>query len=435
MILSNPFKQEEFTDFVKEFLPNFKLDVRKIDPGKSGFREVIRLGASSEIRTEVLVVKSAKNINSRISLTNNSFKILKQFSIYRALVVYVNDDESIWRLSLLTAKPTLTEDGKIVITLSNPKRHSYILGTDVGIATAKKYLSTKGRVQNFEDLEYRFSVDVVNQDFYLEITEHFYNLVGKYGSNKEVIQKPILKLPSKDATLEDLQNYSVRLLGRLIFIWFLREKMGNTGKSLLPLELLEVNSPKGDDFFNTKIEPLFFEVLNKPVSSRNIKYQQGHYGDVAYLNGGLFQPSEGLAGDYYSSLSQTSNISIPNEWFNNLFSTFKTFNFTIDENLENDVDLSIDPEMLGRVFENLLAEINPETGQIARKSTGSYYTPRSIVNYMVDESLTKYLVTKTGIHLDKIKALVSTSKLDDLEFPLNEKRGSKLLMRFLVLKF
>ena len=181
MILSNPFNQQEFTDFVKDFLPNFKLDVRKVEPGNSGFREVLRLGSSPDVRTEVLVVRSSKNINSRISLTNNSFKILKTYSIYRALVVYVNDDETIWRLSLLTATPTLSSDGKTVLNLSNPRRHSYVLGTEVGVATARKYLSTKGKVRDFPDLEYRFSVEAVNKDFYSEIADHFYKLVGKYG--------------------------------------------------------------------------------------------------------------------------------------------------------------------------------------------------------------------------------------------------------------
>ena len=59
---------------------------------------------------------------------------------------------------------------------------------------------------------------------------------------------------------------------------------------------------------------------------------------------------------------------------------FEEYNFTIDENTSIDTELSIDPEMLGRIFENLLAEINPETGETARKSTGSYYTPRPIVD-------------------------------------------------------
>lgn len=420
MILSNPFNQQEFTDFVKDFLPNFKLDVRKVEPGYSGFREVLRLGSSPDVRTEVLVVRSSKNINSRISLTNNSFKILKTYSIYRALVVYVNDDETIWRLSLLTATPILSPDGKTVLTLSNPRRHSYVLGTEVGVATARKYLSTKGGVQDFADLEYRFSVEAVNKDFYSEIAEHFYKLVGKYGPKREVLQKPVLKLPDKMASIEDLQNYSARLLGRIIFLWFLRQKQSANGNSLLAPELLNFKTSDIKSFLHERLEPLFFEVLNKHSSARVEKFNQRPYNQVPYLNGGLFHATDGLSGDYYNSLTHKSSIDIPNSWFEEFFNTLNTYNFTIDENLENDVDLSIDPEMLGRVFENLLAEINPETGQIARKSTGSYYTPRAIVNFMVDETLKEYLLSKTEVSEDKLKAVISINKQDDLEFPLTK---------------
>jgi hypothetical protein len=420
MILSNPFSQNEFIDFIKNFLPEFKLDIRKVEVGSSGFSEVLRLGESSALMTSVLIVRSSKNVNSRISLTNNSFKILRAHNIYRALIVYVNNDDSIWRLSLLTALPNFDSTGKVVISYSNPRRHSYVLGSDIGIATARKYLANMGPITDFENLQFRFSVEVVNKDFYEEIAEHFYQLVGRYGDNNEVLTKPLLKLPGEKSLLEDLQNYSVRLLGRIIFLWFLKQKTSNAGVPLLDGNLLNVNSGNHKSIFHDRIEPIFFEILNKQVSQRETKYQEGPYGKIPYLNGGLFQPSEGGAGDFYIPNSQKSDVQIPNDWLISLFNTLNTYNFTIDENLENDVDLSIDPEMLGRVFENLLAEINPETGQVARKSTGSYYTPRSIVNYMVDESLTEYLLAKTSINLEKITALLTVSKFDDLEHPLSD---------------
>ena len=427
MILSNPFSQKEFTDFINGFLPDFKLDLRKVDVGSSGFSEVLRLGESSLLMTSVLIVRSTKSVNSRISLTNNSFKILKAHNIYRALIVYVNDDDSIWRLSLLTALPTFDSTGKVVISYSNPRRHSYVLGSDVGIATARKYLSNMGPITDFENLQFRFSVEAVNKDFYKEIAEHFYVLVGRYGDKKEVKEKPVLRLPNKKAKIEDLQNYSVRLLGRIIFLWFLKQKTSNTGKPLLPKDLLTKKDGNYKDILHTRVEPIFFEVLNKQIPQRDTMYQKELYGQVPYLNGGLFHASDGDAGDFYSDKLRKSEIDIPDSWFIALFKTLDTYNFTIDENLENDVDLSIDPEMLGRVFENLLAEINPETGQIARKSTGSYYTPRAIVNFMVDETLTEYLLTKTSISDEKIRAVITTTKHDDLENPLNGSEKTKIV--------
>lgn len=427
MILSDPFSQGEFTSFIQDFLPDFMLDIRKVEVGNTGFIEVIRLGESSTLTTSVLIVKSKKNINNRISLTNNSFKILRTHQIYRALVVYINEDETIWRLSLLTAFPTFDGSGKIIISYSNPRRHSYVLGSDTGVATARKYLSSMGKITDFKDLQFRFSVEVVNKDFYKEIAEHFYELVGRYGEKKEVLKKPALKLPGKKTRIEDLQNYSVRLLGRIIFLWFLKEKVSISGKPLLPRELLINNDGHYSDILHQKIEPIFFEVLNKQIVQRDSVYKKGSYGEVPYLNGGLFQASNGEAGDFYSDKLKKSEIQIPDSWFMALFTTLDTYNFTIDENLENDVDLSIDPEMLGRVFENLLAEINPETGQIARKSTGSYYTPRAIVNFMVDETLTEYLLSRTSISDEKIRAVISTTKHDDIDYPLNGTEKSEIV--------
>jgi len=98
---------------------------------------------------------------------------------------------------------------------------------------------------------------------------------------------------------------------------------------------------------------------------------------------------------------------IPDAWFEQFFEILEQYNFTIDENSTVDADVSVDPEMLGRIFENLLAEVNPETGETARRATGSYYTPRTIVDYMVDQSLKQYLITKTKIDEDRITALLS----------------------------
>lgn len=416
MNLSNPFNQQEFTQFINDFLPSFKEDLRRIDSGNSGFDEVLRIGSSHEIRTEVLVIRGTRSINSRLSLTTNSFKILKKYSIYRALIVYVNSDETIWRLSLLKATPTFV-DGKIIQKLSNPKRHSYVLGTDVGVGTARKYLSAKGRVKDFEDLEYRFSVEVVNKDFYLEISRAFYQLVGHFDDENRPISKPLLQLPDKKSQYINLQNYAVRLIGRILFLWFLKQKKSSADIALLPAELLEKDSELS--ILHDVLEPLFFEVLNKPTEKRTKKYQTGTYALVPYLNGGLFQPIEGPSGDFYSQTKSSSSVEIPNSWLSDFFSILNIYNFTIDENLKNDVDLSIDPEMLGRVFENLLAEINPITGQAARKITGSYYTPRDIVSYMVDETLLTYLCNTTNIAQEKLRAVVSTDELDDLEFPLS----------------
>jgi len=144
----------------------------------------------------------------------------------------------------------------------------------------------------------------------------------------------------------------------------------------------------GDNYYHTVLENFFFQVLNTEMSERGEEFKKAPYGKIPFLNGGLFEPHDG---DFYDFDALTvcsrlsSTLKIPNGWFKGLIETLETYNFTIDENTSVDVELAVDPEMLGRIFENLLAEINPETGETARKSTGSYYTPRPIVEYMVDE--------------------------------------------------
>jgi len=128
---------------------------------------------------------------------------------------------------------------------------------------------------------------------------------------------------------------------------------------------------------------------------------------VPYLNGGLFTPHKD---DFYDLDKATATskyintLQISDEWFQDFFTFLETYNFTIDENTSFDQELSIDPEMLGRIFENLLAEIDEDTGTSARKATGSFYTPREIVDYMVDASLLEYFKTKT-----KMDGILKTS--------------------------
>jgi adenine-specific DNA-methyltransferase len=430
--LSEPFNEINFTTFIKEFFPDFVQDKRTVATPKNIFSSVTHLGESETLRTSVLVVKTNIGINSRISLTKESFKILKNFSIYRALVVYLNEDQTIWRLSLLTAQPVLV-DGKVIQTFSNPERHSYVLGSNVGVATARKYLLNMGMVSDFADLKFRFSIEAINKEFYSEISKYFYALIGVYDTSGKNIRKPLLQLPGINSHSHNLE-YAIRLFGRIIFCWFLREKKSKESIPLLPPQLFDEAIANNKRILNEIIEPLFFECLNKPVTDRKDKYTKKGYELVPYLNGGLFYPNTGEGGDHYSSSTNQKNVDIPDSWFTDFFETLKTYNFTIDENLDFDVELSIDPEMLGRIFENLLAEINPETGDSARKSTGSFYTPRKIVNHMADLCLTKYLLTETSVSEDQINALMTISVQDDLEFPLNKNEKNQIVEKLYNLK-
>lgn len=261
-----------------------------------------------------------------------------------------------------------------------------------------------------------FDLEKVTKGFFSHIAILFTQLVGgkrKVGSRTRDFGEGSLGFPSLDDT--DRKEFAVRLIGRLVFCWFLKKKRSKQDVTLLPEELLSTQALNNNkEYYHNVLEPLFFEVLNTPMDARVKRFTQKLWATIPFLNGGLFTPHDD---DYYPNHVQQraqflNMLSVPDDWLRGLLNIFESYNFTIDENTPVDVELAIEPEMLGRIFENLLAEINPETGETARKATGSYYTPRPIVEYMVDESLKQYLLTKTELSEERISALLSYAQED-----------------------
>lgn len=227
-----------------------------------------------------------------------------------------------------------------------------------------------------------FDISIVNRRFYDEIKQAF-----------DFILLQINKKGNPFKTDEDRAQFAIRLLGRIIFCWFLKRKNILKEDALSSKAVLNY---KNKDYYHELLEPLFFEVMNKPEKERigGLPKIIAHY---PFLNGGLFDANKET--DFYDADTSTPDfrLSIENDWFYNFFSiTLERYNFTVDENSSSNAEIAIDPEMLGRIFENLLAEQNPETGESARKATGSFYTPREIVDYMVEQSITEYLKTALG---------------------------------------
>ncbi|MCB8760678.1 Eco57I restriction-modification methylase domain-containing protein [Planktothrix agardhii] len=298
----------------------------------------------------------------------------------------------------------------------------------------------KDRVDSFEKL-YKYwrkvlDVNLLNKKFYQEVSAWYFHAC------KQVV------FP-KDA--KDNQESLIRLITRLMFVWFLKEK-GLVPDALFDHEdmrsLLKSLEPQESTYYKAILQNLFFATLNTEKDRAFIKRsgsQSHHYmvhnvfryesyfqepdqvidryfAGIPFLNGGLFEcldipPQKNKAEpeiriDGFSDNSKNS-LSVPNELFfgnfqdvdlnadfgtsrkkyqvRGLVEIFKSYKFTIAENTPFEEDVALDPELLGQVFENLLAAYNPETQTTARKQTGSFYTPREIVNYMVDESLIAYL--------------------------------------------
>jgi len=422
MQLNNDYQRDDFLKFLEEdFLTDFKRDIRPVNTSSlSSIQKASYLGESKGLDLQVFEFSFEGSPNKRVALTKDAFSVMRSSAIYNALAVFHSPDKKDWRFSLMTATPEPTEKGKVSLSYSNPKRLSFFLGPNAKINTPTKFLINKGKIVDLEDLKSRFSIEVVNKEFYKEISQTFTKLVNG-----------LLKLPSTQDKSQTNLEFAVRLIGRVIFCWFLREKKSEAGLALMPKELLSFEAvKKNEDYYHKILEPIFFEILNKPVKSRREDFAKEPFSSVSYLNGGLFSPQED---DYYKRSngdfqSQHHNtLVVPDSWIKSFFEILETYNFTIDENTSYDEELSIDPEMLGRIFENLLAEINPETGESARKSTGSYYTPRVIVNYMVDESLLLYLKEQTGIKEEKLKAIISYDLDDDVESPITPDDKEKII--------
>src|SRR3989338_281154 len=416
-----PYNRNEYIDFFRsQLLPEDFLD--HSEDIAVGFKshlitKVVKIGEVPSLELLICEVSHPSENYPRVSLSRDAFRLLAQYGAKQALIIFNSENSSNFRLSLVTIDLKWEEGKRVKKEYSNPRRYSFFLGPETKTHTPEEYLIKQGRVKDFDDLKERFSIEVVNKEFYTQIAILFTQLAGgkrEIGRKSIDAGRGLLNLPSTvDDTLD--KEFTVRLIGRLVFCWFLKKKRSDKNIPLLPEELLSakaVSENKG--YYHGILEPLFFEVLNTPADNRTKKYQGSPWSQIPFLNGGLFTPH---LHDYYEpgplGISKHINtLKVPDRWIKELFEVFETYNFTIDENTSVDVELSIEPEMLGRIFENLLAEINPETGETARKATGSYYTPRPIVEYMVDESLKQCLITKTGLTEGKISALLTYSDKD-----------------------
>lgn len=428
-ILKKEYHEDNFIYLLDDvLLPDFKKDEHKVVFNNGIFESVIQLGESKlcDITIYEVILKPGVE-KRRVTITQEMFRILRGQGINNAVVAFANADKRNYRISLLTSKYEFDGD-KVVKVISNPRRYSYSLGFGTKTKTAYKFLIEKGKVNSLDELTSRFSVEVVNKQFYSEIALAFTKLIGGQRDGKTY---------EKELSLHGVidQNkyaeFAVRLIGRLVFCWFLKEKKSENGVPLIPEDMLSLEAvSQTKNYYHDILEPLFFELLNTSQNRRKGKFLgSDYYNQIPYLNGGLFSPH--TDDKYkYSPATETGQygvVEIPNSWFDNFFGILSQYNFTVDENTSYDIELSIDPEMLGRIFENLLAEINPETGENAKKSTGSFYTPRDIVDYMVDSSILEYLKTKTEIDETRLKALISYSKEDDELANFNTKEKKSII--------
>ena len=425
-ILSKPYKIELWQKVlrevfgVKNLLQQPKLlDLSSNKKAKAAFE----LGSFNTTDDRIIGLYLVK-VNHEVWLERNKVGLRELLSfVYKyevdgALVVFEQDDK--WRLSFISEIRTFDEEGNIIKQATEPKRYTYLLGNGEKTKTpVDRIFSIAGKKLHLEDIRNAFSVEALNEEFYKIVARHFYQLLGSTEGKgaKSITYESILQLPigklSDNTSNKVYQEFSVRLIGRTVFCWFLKVKKSDAGISLLPEHLLSSKAVKENkNYYHSILENLFFQTLNTPMNERIKELPQGTE-KIPFLNGGLFEPQPE---DYYK-LNKTTGFSeylntvkIPDDWFISFFEYLEQYNFTIDENSVVDIEVSVDPEMLGRIFENLLAEIDPDTGDSARKATGSFYTPREIVDYMAVESIVHYLFNKTKIDKNRLRSIFKIDK-------------------------
>ncbi|MCY4056191.1 MAG: hypothetical protein OXF67_10140, partial [Cyanobacteria bacterium MAG CAR4_bin_6] len=266
-----------------------------------------------------------------------------------------------------------------------------------------------------------------------ELNKRFYkDLFGWF--NRAVAEA---RFPTNQKRTLPPQEHVIRLVTRLLFVWFIKEK-GLVEEDLFIEErvrslLRNYDLTEGDSYYRAVLQNLFFATLNTEISQRGFSARQQkthrdfsryrHQNEMAdpdrllalfrktpFINGGLFDcldSFESISNDGYRIDCFSDNpghrnlLSVPNRLFfaaDGLVTIFNRYKFTVEENTPIEQEVALDPELLGKVFENLLAAINPETRETARRQTGSYYTPRLVVDTMVEEALVAALGSKVQPH-------------------------------------
>lgn len=381
---SEKYDRKKFQLFLKEFLPEDlfeKIEELQVDEGNQYFKKAVLLGSVKSLEELVIIeVERKKTEKSRITITKELFKFLNTYGYSKALVVTFSEKEPHYRFSLI--KSDFNWSGtKVNKEFSNPKRLSFLLGEGSKIHTATKHLIKKGKISDFEDLHTRFNIEIINDEFYEHYKNLFLDLKDKLDGDKQF---------SSFAKKINLSNgdFAKRLLGQVIFCYFLQKKgwLGTNknksfvdGDSSFLRNKFEQYKKQNKNFFNNFLEFFFYQGLNNKNENNFVKQIDCK---VPYIGGGLFEYYEGY--DW-----KKENLNIPNSTFSNsnkngILDIFELYNFTVDENENIDVEISIDPEMLGKTFEKLLDVKD-------RKSSGTFYTPREIVRFMSEDSLISYL--------------------------------------------
>ena len=310
------------------------------------------------------------------------------------------------------------------IRLNNPHRAHLDILSELSLEACAEWMDANNKPKNFDGLLSAWLAKLDTE----ELNKQFYRkLFAWYEWAIETAT-----FPTDENRILEPEEHVIRLITRLLFIWFIKEKgliaEDLFNKAQIQNLLKENDFDSGNSYYRVVLQNLFFATLNTEIGKRKFstvgyatnrdfsRYRYKNqmrdpdtllemFAKTPFINGGLFDcldsweatGKESYRIDCFSD-NQYKKLSIPNRLFfhaqQGLIPLLEHYKFTVEENTPIEQEVALDPELLGRVFENLLAAYNPETGATVRKQTGSYYTPRAIVDYMVEEALVATLSQK-----------------------------------------
>lgn len=379
------------------------------------FTAVTRVGEIAYDEMELLSIWSiqvASDLSQRsgkLAQYQKAIRILNDFQEFSGIFVFY-DSSGNFRFSFIYKEIEGTR-----AVGSNYKRFTYFVSPQ---------LTNKTFYQRFEDANFSslqfvkdaFLVEPVTTQFFTEFRTIFDRTKIEFlDANKNTVLKRLQSKYQQDELEEQVNKFTFTFLGRIIFLYFLLRKGWIEGRS--DYVRCFVESKSNHNLYQSLLEPLFFEVFAKEESKRLPEIQKS-YKDTPYLNGGLFEHSE----LELEMKKEGIIILFRDPFIRDIISNFfEAYNFTVDENSPDDQEVSIDPEMLGKVFENTLAEEE-------RNKKGTFYTPREIVHFMVRQSIERYLLNETTVDSKKIHDLIysNDSELKEISIRDAETLDNKL---------
>lgn len=375
---------------------------------------------------EVGIKKENKIAKTKVGFHNLTAKFIDQANNHGILVFYVSEDKTQvdFRLSLICKESRFNEDGTFEEFKTNPKRYTYLLGQNETGTTAAKRLKELAAKKNGFDFELKdvvdaFSVEKLNDEFFRKYKEQF-QIFNNYLIEDAKVRYDIFEIDRSEKDTDKVVNelpirdFTKKLLGRLVFLYFLQRKgwMGvitpASGKDVVWkggyadfIHKLFREAKYQSKFHSKYLTELFYNTLNNEnrenfvfLIDKKSPFADGVNRSVPYLNGGLFD----------DDFPKGNAIDFPEKLFENLFEFLEQYNFTIDENSPEDHEVGIDPEMLGHIFENLLED---------NRDKGAYYTPKEVVHYMSQQSIIEYLNHNLNYYSSDVEEFIKANIVSD----------------------